>query len=69
MKLEDGEIPEDAEQNAKTKDLVGEGVNGNAALGQSDGNPFDSHQTGFSRRDGHQRNSKVVNAKKKVLPS
>ncbi|XP_004485519.1 uncharacterized protein [Cicer arietinum] len=59
VKLEDGEIPEDAEQNAKTKDLVGEGVNGNAALGQSDGNPFDSHQTGFSRRDGHQRNSKA----------
>jgi hypothetical protein len=42
-------------------DSTGEGVNGNSAFAQSDGNHFNSHQSGMSRRDGYQRNSKVVN--------
>lgn len=63
MKVDDGELLEDAdaEQNLKTKDSTGEGVNGNAAVSQSDRNPFNSNQSGWSRRDGNQRNSKVVN--------
>jgi hypothetical protein len=60
MKVGDGELPEDADA-GNTMDSTGEGVNGNSAFAQSDGNHFNSHQSGMSRRDGYQRNSKVVN--------
>lgn len=57
VKVGDGELSEDADA-GNTKDSTGDGVNGNAAsVGQSDGKPFNSHQSGLSRRDSYQRNS------------
>lgn len=67
MKVGDGELSEDADA-GNTKDSTGDGVNGNATVGQSDGKPFNSHQSGLSRRDSYQRNSMVLNAIN-VLPS
>lgn len=61
VKLEEGELLEDADP-GNTKDSIGKSENGNDTVGQNDVNRFNSHQSGFSRRDGYQRNSKVVNA-------
>ncbi|CAK8530239.1 unnamed protein product [Lathyrus sativus] len=58
VKLEEGELIEDADA-GNTKDSTGKSDNGNAAAGQNDMNHFNSHQSGFSRRDGYQRNSKA----------
>ncbi|GAU43306.1 hypothetical protein TSUD_390050 [Trifolium subterraneum] len=44
---------------AVVKDSTSEGVNGNTTFAQSDGNHFNSHQSGMSRRDSYQRNSKA----------
>ncbi|KAL2342159.1 hypothetical protein Fmac_010099 [Flemingia macrophylla] len=61
VKVDDGEMPEDADagQEEKTKDSASEGVNGTGAAVQSDRNPFNSHQTGLSKRDSNPRTSKV----------
>ncbi|XP_027367892.1 pinin [Abrus precatorius] len=61
VKVDDGELPEDADagQDDKTKDSAGEGVNGTGTVDQSDRNPFTSHQTGWTRRDSNQRTSKA----------
>lgn len=56
VKVGDGELSEDADA-GNTKDSTGDGVNGSATVGQSDGKPFNSHQSGLSRRDSYQRNS------------
>ena len=63
MKVDDGELPEDAGagQDGKTKDSANEAVNGTAAVVQNDSNPFNSHQTVWSKRDNNQRTSKVLN--------
>ncbi|CAL5183137.1 unnamed protein product [Lathyrus oleraceus] len=58
VKLEEGELLEDADP-GNTKDSIGKSENGNATVGQNDVNRFNSHQSGFSRRDGYQRNSKA----------
>ncbi|CAJ2649131.1 pinin-like isoform X2 [Trifolium pratense] len=58
VKVGDGELPEDADA-GNIKDSTSEGVNGNSTFAQSDGNHFNSHQSGMSRRDGYQRNSKA----------
>ncbi|TKY71307.1 Pinin protein [Spatholobus suberectus] len=62
VKVDDGELPEDADagQDGKTKDSADEGVNGTGAVVQSDRNPFNSHQSGWSnKRDSNQRTSKA----------
>ena len=64
MKVDDGDLPEDADagqEDGKTKDLTNEAVNGTAAVVQNDSNPFNSHQTVWSKRDNNQRTSKVLN--------
>ncbi|XP_020220154.1 pinin [Cajanus cajan] len=60
VRVDDGEIPEDAEagEGEKTKDSASEGVNGTGALVQSDRNPLNSHQTGWSKRDSNPRTLK-----------
>jgi len=62
MKVDDGELPEDADagQDGKEKGSAVEGVNGTGAVVQSDRNLFNSHQSGWSKRDGNQRTSKAV---------
>ena len=69
MKVDDGELPEDGDagQDGKAKDLAIEGVNGTGAVVQSDRNLFNSHQSGWSKRDGNQRTSNVV--KRNVVSS
>ncbi|KAH1207892.1 Pinin [Glycine max] len=61
VKVDDGELPEDAGagQDGKTKDSTNEDVNGTAAVVQNDSNPFNSHQTVWSKRDNNQRTSKA----------
>ncbi|KAK7328236.1 hypothetical protein VNO77_22338 [Canavalia gladiata] len=61
VKVDDGELPEDADagQDGKTKDSTSEGVNGTDTVGQSDRNPFNFHQSGWSRKDGNQRTPKA----------
>ncbi|XP_040865795.1 pinin isoform X2 [Glycine max] len=61
VKVDDGELPEDAGagQDGKTKDSANEAVNGTAAVVQNDSNPFNSHQTVWSKRDNNQRTSKA----------
>ncbi|KAK2393132.1 hypothetical protein P8452_15202 [Trifolium repens] len=58
VKVGDGELPEDTDA-GNTMGSTGEGINGNSSFAQSDGNHFNSHQSGMSRRDGYQRNSKA----------
>ncbi|KAL5096353.1 hypothetical protein RYX36_000680 [Vicia faba] len=58
VKLEEGELVEDADA-VNTKDSTYKSENGNATAGQNDVNRFNSHQSGLSRRDGYQRNSKA----------
>ena len=67
--MDGGELTEDAGagQDAEAKDATNEGVSGAGTAGESDRKPFNSHQSGWSRRDDNQRTSKVVNAN--VLPS
>jgi len=69
MKVDDGELPEDTDagQDGKAKDSAIEGVNGTGAVVQSDRNLFNSHQSGWPKRDGNQRTSKVL--KRNVLSS
>ncbi|KAG5025844.1 hypothetical protein GLYMA_08G184100v4 [Glycine max] len=63
VKVDDGDLPEDADagqEDGKTKDLTNEAVNGTAALVQNDSNPFNSHQSGWSKRDiSNQKTSKA----------
>ncbi|KAK7302461.1 hypothetical protein RJT34_13351 [Clitoria ternatea] len=63
VKVDDGgELPEetDAGQEAKTKDSAAKDVNGTGSTAdQIDRNPFNSHQSGWSRRDSNLRTSKV----------
>ncbi|KHN33477.1 Pinin [Glycine soja] len=61
VKVDDGELPEDAGagQDGKTKDSANEADNGTAAVVQNDSNPFNSHQTVWSKRDNNQRTSKA----------
>ncbi|KAL5061787.1 hypothetical protein RYX36_023524 [Vicia faba] len=58
VKLEEGELVEDVDA-VNTKDSTYKSENGNATAGQNDVNRFNSHQSGLSRRDGYQRNSKA----------
>lgn len=62
VKLEDGELPEDADagNDVKAKDSAAEAVNGTAAVGQSDRNAFNSNQSGWSRKDSNQRTSNMA---------
>ncbi|KAH1051863.1 hypothetical protein AAZX31_08G181900 [Glycine max] len=63
VKVDDGDLPEDADagqEDGKTKDLTNEAVNGTAAVVQNDSNPFNSHQSGWSKRDiSNQKTSKA----------
>lgn len=64
MKVEDGELLEDADagQEAK-KDYSGrDDVNGIDAAAQSERNPSNFQKSGWSRRDSNQITSKMVNA-------
>lgn len=71
MKLEDGELPEEADAGKELKkESIREGVNGTGATDQSDMKPSNSHQSVWSRRDSNQKNLKMVNATTQIhLPS
>lgn len=62
MKLEDGEINEDAEaaKDLKEEDAIGEGTAGAGTANLSDKKPLNFQQGGWSRRDGYQRAVKTV---------
>ncbi|KAF5448580.1 hypothetical protein F2P56_029099 [Juglans regia] len=57
VKLEDGEINEDAEaaKDLKEEDATGEGTAGAGTTNLSDKKPLNFQQSGWSRRDGYQR--------------
>ncbi|KAG4990790.1 hypothetical protein JHK87_024247 [Glycine soja] len=62
IKVDDGELPKDvdAEHDWTTKDFAKEAVNGTiATVVHNDNNPFNSHQSGWFKRDNNQRNSKT----------
>lgn len=65
MKVEDGELPEDADagQEVKKDYLTRDDVHGTGTAVQSDRKPSNSHQSGWSRRDSNQRTLKMVNAR------
>lgn len=62
MKLEDGEITEDAEaaKDLENNDTTGEGTAGAETVDQSDRKPLNLPQSSWSRRDGNQRAAKTV---------
>lgn len=66
MKLEEGELVEDAEEGQEVmKDYSArdrDEVNGIDAATESDGRPSNFQRSGWSGRDGNQRTSKMVNA-------
>ncbi|KAK7412085.1 hypothetical protein VNO78_03532 [Psophocarpus tetragonolobus] len=57
VKVDDVELPEEAD--GKAKDSSIEAVNGTAAVVHNDRNPFNSHQSGWSKRDANQRTPKA----------
>ncbi len=63
IKLEDGEIAEDAEtaKDLKRKDATREGTAGAGATNQSEREPSNLQQSGWLRRDGNQRAANTVN--------
>ena len=63
IKLEDGEITEDAEtaKDVKRKDATREGTAGAGAVNQSEQEPSNLQQSGWSRRDGSQKAANTVN--------
>lgn len=63
IKLEDGEITEDAEtpKDVKWKDETREGTAAAGATNQSEREPSNLLQSGWSRRDGNQRAANTVN--------
>jgi pinin len=63
IKLEDGEITEDAEtaKDVKRKDATREGTAGAGAVNQSEQEPLNLQQSGWSRRDGSQKAVNTVN--------
>ncbi|KAB1206984.1 Pinin [Morella rubra] len=61
VKLEDGEITEDAEaaKDLENNDTTGEGTAGAETVDQSDRKPLNLPQSSWSRRDGNQRAAKT----------
>ena len=64
MKVEDGELLEDADEAGKDmkKDSTREGISGTGTADQSNGKSSISDRSGWSQRDGKQRTSKMVNS-------